>query len=140
MKYLTIIFLTLTCKWVDIPVSDIKTEYVGHVMIGDYEKLEYEGSCGGTAGIEAHFDRIQYCDKSNRLRIQGKMTTDYGEPYPYMSFVTGKDLGDRIDRSSKTLTSDSTATFDLTIDYKEGDDLFIFGVGSYVLKTTTEIK
>ena len=64
MKYLTIIFLTITCKWVDIPVSDIKTEYVGHVMIGDYEKLEYEGSCGGTAGIEAHFDRIQYCECS----------------------------------------------------------------------------
>ena len=79
-------------------------------------------------------------EKSNQLSIQGKMTTDYGEPYPYMSFVTGKDLGDRIDRSSKTLTSDSTATFDLTIDYKEGDDLFIFGVGSYVLKTTIEIK
>tara|TARA_Y100001934_G_scaffold142925_1_gene171872 strand:- start:84 stop:506 length:423 start_codon:yes stop_codon:yes gene_type:complete len=135
MKFLTIILLLLTCKWVDVQPSDLEVKYVEGAMMGDFEKLEFTGICGGTEAIEAHFDQIQFCKKLHQLKIKGRITSNYGEPYPYMSFVTGKEQRNKIFRNSEILTSDSTGTFDLSIDYKKGDELFIYGVGTYILRT-----
>lgn len=135
MKTLTIIFLGLLCAWTSIDPSDLEIGHVEGAMIDVRDSLQFEGLCGGTERIEVQFEKIRFCDQKNKLKIKGQVTTFYDEPFPNCGIVAGREEQGGIKANSDVLTTDSLGRFDVTIDYRPDDELFIFGLGTTIIKT-----
>lgn len=134
MKSFALLLFILPCLWLEIPRDELEISSMEGAMMGDFENLEFTGSCGGTERLVAHFEKIEHCEKLQQLKLKGQMSTRYDEPFPFMNFVAGKIEGNQIIPHTEPQTADSTGAFNLIINYQKGDELFIYGLGSSILR------